>query len=343
MSGGAVRALGSYHDAQRPIASPVEVTVDGDEAQFVGARLACTHPLHRLRVSPRIGRSDRFITLPDGGQVQCGDDALLARLPSAAGGRVVDWLEQRWPVALVCVLLSAAALLNGYLYGLPVVAQALTDRISLDSERALGEGSLAWLDDNAVLTPSALSAAERDRIRDRFGVLSAGQPLQRYHRLEFRASESLGANAFALPGGIVVITDAMVRLAASENEIAAVLAHELGHVEHRDALRELLQSSALGLMAGGLTLDAGAVGSASTAGPLLVVTAGYSRAFERDADDFAFERLRQTHVPPAVFAALLERLEAQPEHQESAYVTYLSSHPLTADRVARARAADAPN
>ena len=339
MTGAVVRATGQYHDGEQPIASPVEVTVGGDEAAFAGTRLARTYPLRRLRVSPRIGQADRFIALPDGGQVQCGDETLLAHLPSAASGGVADWLEQRWPVALGCVLLIAAALLSGYRHGLPALARALTDRIPITTERALGEASLVWLDDNAILTRSMLPDAERDRIRARFDVLGAGLPLQPYHRLEFRAAPTLGANAVALPGGIVVLTDDMARLATSDDEIAAVLAHELGHVEHRDVLRGILQSSALGLIAAGLTLDASIVGSASTEGPLLVATAGYSRAVERDADDFAFARLRQTHVSPAVFAALLERLAAQPDHQGAERFDYLSTHPLTADRVARARAA----
>ncbi len=62
--------------------------------------------------------------------------------------------------------------------------------------------------------------------------------------VEFRASPIIGANAFALPGGIVIVTDQLMQLAEHDDEILAVLAHEIGHVKHRHVLRGLPQDSA---------------------------------------------------------------------------------------------------
>ena len=68
-----------------------------------------------------------------------------------------------------------------------------------------------------------------------FLTISAGQGPPGRYRLELRSGEALGANALALPSGIVIMTDDLVALAKSDDEIGAVMAHELGHVRGRHA------------------------------------------------------------------------------------------------------------
>src|SRR2546430_17108618 len=72
-----------------------------------------------------------------------------------------------------------------------------------------------------------------------------------FRSLEFRQS-FIGANAFALPSGIIVETDDLVRLSRSDGEVLGVLAHELGHVKHRHTMRRLLEGSATALFISGV-------------------------------------------------------------------------------------------
>jgi predicted Zn-dependent protease len=177
----------------------------------------------------------------------------------------------------------------------------------------------------------------QDALVERFGELHRGLPMSPHIRLEFRHSEILGPNAFALPGGVIVMTDQLVELAGSEEEILAVLAHEIGHVEERHSLRQILQSSGIALLAATVTGDAATVGTAVAGLPVILAQTSYSRGFETVADDFAFDLLRRNSISPAVFADFMERLDTDSELYED--LSFLSTHPVTSDRIERARGA----
>jgi len=156
--------------------------------------------------------------------------------------------------------------------------------------------------------------------------------------LEFRDSAFIGPNAFALPGGTIVITDAMIKTAQSPEEVLAVLAHEIGHVESRHALRHVLQSSAVGVVAASVTSDAASLSVAVAGLPVLLAQTKYSRDFEAEADEYGFQLLKQHQLSPDAFASLMERLTQKQESTERAYA-FLSTHPVTAERIKRAREA----
>lgn len=342
MSDGVVTLAGQYHDGRRPLGAPVTLRVDGDDALMIGERIEQRYAAPDLRVSPRAGRADRFIALPDGGQLQCADDPLLNRLPQEVPSEgPVAWLEQRQPVALACVALIAAILVIGYVYGLPAVAKRVAARVPIETERALGEQVLSWLDDQQLFRPTQLDPPTQERIRAGFVELSRGLSLQANYRLEFRESTSFGANAMALPGGAIVITDDMVKLAESQDEVMAILAHEVGHQEHRHAMRHLLQTSGAAIVAATVTADAASFGLAVGGLPLLLANARYSREFESEADDFAFERLTQSGISPVAFATIMERVANQRGAEKWGLTSFVSTHPVTAERVQRARDAAA--
>jgi predicted Zn-dependent protease len=265
----------------------------------------------------------------------------LDRLPQEVWSEgPVAWLEQRWWFALGALAITAALLIGAYLYGLPVLAERVASHVPIETERVLGDQTLTWLDTRQWFLPTTLAADVQNRIRDGFAMLVAGLPVERNCRLEFRAAHILGANAFALPGGTIVITDAMVEATISQEEVLAILAHEVGHVELRHTLRMLLQGSAVGVAAAAITGDAASLSGAMTGLPYLMVETSYSRQFETQADDFAFRLLKQRAISPAAFADIMERLRAKDDTERP--FAFLATHPLTAERVRRARAAALP-
>src|SRR5690606_5779413 len=152
----------------------------------------------------------------------------------------------------------------------------------------------------------------------------------------------LGANAFALPSGTVVFTDQLVRLAERDEELLGVLAHEIGHIERRHGLRQVLQGSALGLLAMTVTGDLSSVSSLIAGIPVILTQLGYSRDFEHEADRFAAELMVSQGIDPALLGSMLMRLEQdvrqcpQPgrcEATEHGWSNYLSTHPPTAERL----------
>ena len=237
---------GHYFDGRQPISVPARMDFTDQETTLTaGSVSACFATLH-LRVSPRIGSSDRFIDLPDGGQFACADHALLDSLPQESPSEgLVAWLEERWGIALACIAIVLCTLSAAYFFGLPVAAEHIAARIPMETQQSLGRQALVWLDQRQWFKPTNLDLDTQKAIRDGFDKLRSDLPLKNYYRLEFRSSAPVGPNAFALPGGIIIITDDMVKIAKTIEEVLAILAHEIGHVELRHTMRSLLQNSVI--------------------------------------------------------------------------------------------------
>ncbi|MGB1580320.1 MAG: M48 family metallopeptidase [Nevskiales bacterium] len=135
-------------------------------------------------------------------------------------------------------------------------------------------------------------------------------------------------NAFALPGGRIVVTRALITSVQSENELAMVLAHELGHFAHRDHLRGLgrgLSAAALSILLFGS--DSGV--TQFLTGTLNVAHAGFSRQQETAADEFALELLHAKYGHIGGATDFFERLA----EQETRWGDWLSTHPASSERV----------
>jgi predicted Zn-dependent protease len=148
-------------------------------------------------------------------------------------------------------------------------------------------------------------------------------------------------NAFALPGGTIVVTDEMVAAVGSDDELLAVLAHEIGHVRGRHAMRLVLRSSGLAVLLTALAGDAVGVTFLAVALPTMLLQSGYSRQFEAEADDYAFAHMKRHGVSPQAFADVMRRLEKETGGtlDDDAMMRYLGTHPATAERIRRAEGA----
>jgi Zn-dependent protease with chaperone function len=150
--------------------------------------------------------------------------------------------------------------------------------------------------------------------------------------LELRSGDAVGANALALPSGIIVMTDDLVELAQHDDELVAVLAHEIGHVRGRHALRQLLQTAGVSALALAVLGDVSSISGLASAIPALL-QAKHSRDFEREADVFAKQWLMKNNIAPERFDAILCRLDAAVGSAVSSDVLdYMSSHPPTSER-----------
>jgi Zn-dependent protease with chaperone function len=137
------------------------------------------------------------------------------------------------------------------------------------------------------------------------------------------------ANAFALPGGKIYVLDGLLEKAQSPDELAGVLAHELGHVKHRDGMRKLIHDGGTSFLIGLLFGDVTGAGAVLFAGRS-VLDASYSRDAERDADAFASQTMGKLGRSAAPLGELLLRI---PGAQAKGISTILDSHPLTEERL----------
>jgi predicted Zn-dependent protease len=186
--------------------------------------------------------------------------------------------------------------------------------------------------DRTAFLPSRLSLADRERVRALFARVVPADDGGHQYQVAFRAAPAIGANAFALPSGTVVVTDGLVELAQDDGELLGVLAHEVGHVVNRHALRQVLADSAATVLIASVTGDIVSTSSLAAGLPVALLQAHHSRAFETEADTYALAWMRGHGVAPRHFADLLKRLEGD---GTGAPPAYLSTHPATADRIAR--------
>ena len=118
--------------------------------------------------------------------------------------------------------------------------------------------------------------------------------------VEMEVIRSDQVNAFAAPGGRIAILSGLLETASGPDQVAAVLAHELGHVAHRDGLRAILRAAGT---QGALTLFLGDLaGGSLSALTQLALAASYSREMEREADEYAHARLAAAGIPTAALA-----------------------------------------
>jgi predicted Zn-dependent protease len=143
-------------------------------------------------------------------------------------------------------------------------------------------------------------------------------------------------NAFALPGGYVVFFRGMIDAAQSPNEIAAVMAHEVGHVVNRDPTRHALRSAgSIGIL--GLLFGDFAGGAAVLFMTEKLISANYAQAAESGADEFAYTALEDAKVSPAALGDMFERLRDKYGNTEGV-VSHFVSHPTLTSRIERSRA-----
>ncbi|AMK75256.1 MULTISPECIES: M48 family metallopeptidase [Methylomonas] len=329
-----------YYDGRQARPHPVTLCVEGDKLLLQGRDIVRREDLNRLKIPPPLGSTPRLILFADGGRCEVADRQGFAEMLQDAGNSAVAGLENSWWYALAALLLTLSLLAAAYLVGLPYAARVMADRVPVYLLERMDTQFFASLD-QTLLIPSALPAQRRQSIQDGLQRLALPPGGGRPERIEFRGSPTLGANAFALPGGSVLVLDDLVNLASSDEEILAVLAHEMGHIREKHALRHMLQASVVGLV---MAWYIGDVSSLLAVAPTVLLETRYSRDFERRADAFAAELLGANGIPVSRLADILQKLEDA--HQTAAtkqpiesveVMDYLSSHPNTEERIKRLR------
>ena len=327
-----------YYDGRRSARFEVRVRADDDQLHVHGPSFNVAVPRGAIGAEAPIAGARRVLRLPDGGQLQTDDHAAIdALFPRAERlERLVHALERRWPYAAGALAVVVVFAWWAVVYGLPVAANSVAASIPAGLESKIGEQTLAVLDAR-MCRPSTMPPATQETLRRRFGALTRGLDDRYRYQLELRSCQGIGPNAFALPGGVIVLTDQLLVLAQDYPQVDAVLAHEIGHVQMRHGLRTALQGAGLAALITALAGDAAAISSLAVVLPTVLLQSSYSREFEGEADSFALARLKATGISPQAFAEILTRIEAsRKDRRGDGAHDYFSTHPVTAERIERA-------
>lgn len=327
-----------YYDGRSARAHRVTLALDGGRLRVTGDEVLREEPLAALRVSEPMGEAPRLVKFADGAHCEVRDRAGFAALLAASGHRDgwVVRMQARWGWAVAAIVIACAAVAAAYRWGLPAASEWLAFRVPEQVLAQLGSRSLEVFD-HALFAPSRLPAARQQALVRDFQRLATPAGERPIHRIVFRDGGRVGANALALPDGTIVVTDQLVALAGHEEEVLAVLAHELGHVQRRHSLRMLIQGSIVGIA---VAWYLGDVSNIAAGLPTMLLEAGYSRAHEREADAYAARLLHLNGLPPGRLADMLARLEAAHGGGMGGggAMDYLASHPTSRERIESLRA-----
>lgn len=278
-----------------------------------------------------LGDADRRVTFADGTLFETSDHIGVDLISPPSAGRMLSAAERFHPRLFLFVLAAIAGVFLVWRFALPAlvwVAVALTPEPLRD---AIDRGTLSTLD-LVVAEETKVDESRQNEVRQIFANLIDHLPEKETGRdfvLMFRDIPGIGPNAAALPGGTVVITDALIKQFPDDDVIASVLGHELGHVVEDHGLTQLYRSVGFFVL---VTLIAG------DTGPILedilleggvIMSLSFSRKHEKSADQFGLRLTEKAGYDPKGLIGFFRKLPNASQTDGD----WLSTHPATGSRI----------
>lgn len=257
---------------------------------------------------------------------QALSDAIAARSPFL--DKPTSSSETRGMVIVGWSLAAAISLVLTVLYLVPHVADRLAPLVPWSWEERLGRATDGQV--RAIFSGEACNAPDgRAALNKMMAALTAKADLP--IPIVTQVIESSFPNAIALPGGRIYVFEPLLARAESPDEVAGVLAHEIGHVIGRDGLRRMIQTGGSSFLLGLLLGDVSGSGALILAGRMLIDSA-YSREAESAADEFAARTMQSLGRPARPMGNFLLRLTGK---QGGGLGQMFAQHPLSEDRQER--------
>ena len=320
----------------------IRVETENDESICIVANLST------VDISSRLGNTPRTIKFTNNAQFVTSDnkgfDECVVKHRSKTDS-LIHALESHLGLVTVATVFTVVFLGIFIWKGLPAISKTIAKQLPERIVAETGHGSLELLD-KFWLKPSQLPEQKKTEINSLLSPYTVDSGVK---EITFR--RGIGPNALVLPDGTVILTDELIKLADNDDELISFLFHEIGHLEHRHFLRRIIQDSMITIVFASL------FGNLETAdlflvAPTLFLDAAYSRQFEIEADRYAFEKMNMHKIELSHFKSILNKLEdkvvicdigancgkrpepTQQDTGEDILLDYLSSHPLTDDRIA---------
>ncbi len=328
----------------------------GDDALFIDPlddpeSRSLTWAFGDLRLADETGRGQPLRLLNSAqadARLSFADDGiyepLLARAPRLRDPGVMG----RRPGLRVAQWAGGIAVILAVLFiGLPRAAEPVAALMPLAWEEALGEQLMSEFGEHYRICDEFGGGAVLKRLTDRLVATMDSR-----YTIRVAIADTGQVNAFAAPGGYIVLYRGLIRNAESPDDVAGVLAHEIGHVVERHGTEAMVRAAGLAAIVQLLLGDPTGFLSIGVAGGELLLSLAYSRSDEAEADAVAVDILAAANIDSAGFVTFLERMARAEEKNASAggvtedgdknNIPFLSSHPSSAERAATVRAQGSP-
>lgn len=331
-----------------PSGEPIEgrLYFTSHSLSFRGGKTAIDIPLNLLRVTHDQAGEERLIlrssSQPDWTIVTSDMDVLEFRsVPEIA--RIADQVESRLTRRelsrrgkLVVLFFAGGGLVLWLgMLAMGAMVRAVVAKVPPQMEQEFGKGLLDELKGELEFSDDTNEVAR---------LAAVAQPLldvlPRTQQWQFYVVKEPAPNAFALPGGHIVVTSGLLRLASRPEEVLGVVAHEVAHVTHKHGFRNTISAAGpflvfqLFLSGGGGSMAAVAGGSA------LLVQQSFSQEYEKEADDVGWKYLVAANIDPRGMIDIFRKLKVAElaDNQPRLLPKAFESHPDTDKRIARLEA-----
>jgi len=257
-------------------------------------------------------------------------DEILDHIETAAGVRFRQTSAIR-PTRTM--LIFSAGILTVLIFvlwwGFPRLAAPLVRLIPFAWEKELGEGVVDHLRKGKPFCANRDGAAALGQMAGEL-IAAAGSPFP----ITVRVIPAKMVNAFAAPGGQVVLFSGLIEKAESPEEVAGVMAHEIAHATERHPMQSMLRAAGVSLLFGLVVGDTSTLGSMASEGAELLLVLSYSRETEREADRIGMELLNRAGIRGDGLVNFFGRLQEESGGKNRVPVLF-ASHPMHAERIER--------
>jgi len=329
---------GVYLDGLSARRHPITIQLAGEALHIrTSDDRSFTWPYHRIRQTQGSYEGEP-VRLEYGTQpaqsIVVQDIAFLSALQEAAVTRVGHVHDPRrrrvrLRLTIVSVLALVFVIAGLYLWGIPAGANILAPLVPLSWEERLGDSVLEHVAPAGLRCHDSRRSAALEQI---LGRLSAAVPDSPY-RLQLTVVDQPVINAFALPGGRIVVLRGLLEAAETPEQLAGVLAHELQHVYKRHSTRAVIEQGSTGLLIAAVTGDITGALAFGVNGAQVLGMLRYSRLHEEEADREGIRLLQVAGIDSAGMIAFYRTMEEKQSRRANA-PSYLSTHPDTGDRIA---------
>lgn len=326
-----------FYDGLTARSHPATVEIDSDRVRILADEREVVWKLKELsveveadqaRVSSKRDRDARLV-LPIGDWAPLAGDRL---------GELVRKRRQKEWWLIGGLTATAVGVVLFVTMGVPALSGPVARATPVAMEERMGDNINSQMSHLFKACDNAGGQAALARLGDRIAA-QADTPFD----IRVRAVDAPMVNAFAMPGGRIMVTGELIRMAETPDELSAVIAHEIAHVEQRHVMQAVWRNFGIGML-----LDL-VVGGGTGAGQQAVILAGqaselsYSRSAEAEADARGQVLLHADGLSSEGMAPFFERLAGKGAHEElEEAAEFMATHPDSRRRAAAARAAARP-
>jgi len=312
------------------------------------------------KISSRLGNTARYIEIDNLGRFETFDndavDQLSKFIPSDTKSTLLHTLESNLALILIAIVITVCFAGATIKWGIPALADHIVE-IMPEKANDLIEDVVIDNIEKRWFKPSTLDQEQQEDLHQKFNTVlkKLGSENKGYIFKLKDAKETIGANALAFPSGMIIMTDQLIELADNDQQLMGIMAHEIGHLERKHSLRQLVRGSIVTFLVAFISGDVSGASSALITAPVVLLELSYSREFETEADHYAlqyfecdveglnsiaafFNKINDAHRPSPSEKETTEQTEPQADinHSDQQHsnfnMDFLSTHPGSKNR-----------